>query len=269
MHLYRGRYKRRHTADTFIPIDQIIMNAYQLWRMTANPIDPNKRARVRKLWRSPQKDYSLRLKREQQEEKTRSLEETTIGLGNEKMVHKRLHRAESTDTILLGNKRYIESQPKRKRSLPTSPLVQRSAMKAMGVLEGETEGRVGPVKWTVTSNKRPSTARISRRPEPTFRRNESRHLRGASVIVDSSSVDADLAYNRKKRRHSSPRRNTRSIKWLMQNGARGEKATYSFREGSVKRHVRPNANETQKWFSPQKLEKRRANLTTRQNIFGF
>ena len=247
------------------------MNAYQLWRMTANPIDPKKRARVRKLWASPQKDYSHRQKRREKEERTRSLEETIIGLNNDKMVHKRMHRAESTDTILLKNKRYEEGEPKGKRSLPTSTLIQRSAMKAMGVLEGETEGR-RPVKWTVISTERPSTApsaRLSRRPEPTIRRNESKHLRGASVIVDSTSVDADLAYNRKKRRQSSPRRNIRSIKWLMQNGAERETAQYSFREGTEKRHVKKDANVSQKWFYPQKMEQRQPNFTTRHNIFGF
>ena len=233
------------------------MNAYQLWKMTANPVDPNKRVRNAKL-------FKKRLKKQSRTPNALlNKRGSSYCLNKERAKNKRFHpvHLKTTDTILLRDQKYKFNRSQRKLS-------HRSYASSINFVEH--------AKYENT--------------KPTKRIRDSRHLITSPILQPRPSSAPEMRPygvrptvcgagkgRRKMIRNTSPRRNRASMKWLIQyqenahdhsnvvkHGRRS-----SFQLGKILRYKKTNQHLSRPLFLPTPLENRRADWTTRNNIFCF
>eukprot|EP01083_Nonionella_stella_P016872 47114_1 len=222
------------------------MNAYQLWRITANPmesIDPDKRVRIRRLFKKGRRRV-VRPRRSKDADDTH------------KALRPGRHHLKTTDTILQRNEEY-KSKPKQS-ACTAKQFTSNIRNSSVGIVGNCTKDVFKPIKKFPCKNVFKTTDTILQtRPQT------------SDTIQRSGS---------KYHRHSSPKRNKPSIKWLFEcdstaqdkyTSTKAKRKQQQFHHGPTKKLHATNRNKSRPLFTPIQSEKRNANFETRFNIFGF
>ena len=236
------------------------MNAYQLWKMTANPIDPDKRVRVKKLFATRSKKYV----RKPRTYTTRRLSfpfEKDQTLTSKK---RHAHHLKETDTILQQSDKYkIKEEPRF--------IDKENAKNATNIVN---------FCGLQSADKRPKKRKIVDKHQTTdpILQNQKRYelmKRPTMAPKNASSTSVHLKY----RRNASPKRNATSMKWLMQNNANNDSSASpttkrkrkQYRPGPTRRLYKTNQTVSQPLFTPMPIEQRTCDdyTFTRQRVMGF
>ena len=254
------------------------MNAYQLWKMTANPIDPEKRSRIKKFMSKRGKKYVARPPSYRRTRTGMILEEipsSSSKSSTHSHVKKRHHpdHLKTTDTILLQDARYDPKLLPQPHVLPN-----KSKSHIIHNHIGYNDNQL--------NNASTDEEKLKFRPAKKMNPNMSKRT---NTILEkrpftAPSVDSTSKYPR----HRSPRRNRDAkAKWLIQHDLSGELKEFgpasprtqrrrnNYHSGSIRRAK--DQQISQPLFVPKELPfrprfrmapKDQANVT-RLRIFNF
>lgn len=234
------------------------MNAYQLWKMTANPTDVNKRVKIKKLMskrgkRLVAKPASYR--------RVRSLSiPYEQGNPETKLCHVRRYplHLKTTDTILQRDNKFLIKDTSRPH-------------KSLKKNQSHIQNFIG-IDLNEEKELRPSRKLDYKQS----------HWKLTNTILDDRPLTApSIVLNEKYPRHRSPKRNRSSAKSLIEyNFATQNDQSFSprttrkrrhFHHGATRKYRNVNQTISQPLFVPLKLPIRKPDAInkTRQRIFGF
>eukprot|EP01084_Bolivina_argentea_P227097 383583_1 len=161
------------------------MNNYQLWKINADPVDPDKRVRIKKLF--SQKSRRRRISRPAT---SANLSQTKSNRRSSSLINLNKHHLKTTDTILQRGKRY---KPEHYINLKLAK-------------KGESHIQNTPTGFVAT---------IAKESKPTKHFSKHDNLKTTDTILQRKRLTKHQR-NRSYHLHRSPKRNKTTIKSLIQ-----------------------------------------------------